>query len=228
MNNFNARRRAIFFAAENTRDPGKYDFLSRFNSSGNFEAPESGWFRIELYGASGNGGECGSKKESHWVFDKTTGEQYEEYTYYNTGGGGGGGGGCAISHLRLKKGDKISIAVGETGKDSTVSISSFYESYPSMKVSAAGNGGRGNSSGAGYGGAGGIALGGNIENHDGKAGEKGGVAETGKTLSQAAGGFSGYSGGNIGGKGAGAAKSGDIKAESGSAGFAIIYRGINN
>ncbi len=222
-------------------EPTEYILINTYTTSQTWTAPEDGYFQIELFGASGNGG-------------------YGDYQDLDTklyayGGGGGGGGGCACSRVMLNKGDTIVFSLGSIGVTSTANINSSVESYSSMLVTSANTGSDAShyASSSGSGGTGGIDSGGNYINANGKSGSAGVDRitymndTTGTRWSASgtggAGGTTDYSGGsNTGGAGATGYiwvghKNGKLTGEgdqgkgtpgSGSAGFIKIYRGNTN
>lgn len=180
-------------------EPSSYEQLALITSSQTWTAPENGWFQIEVFGASGNGGAGQSSSYAHY------------------GGGGGGGGGYACSRIKMNKGDTIALTVGAVGETSSATIESSLESYSELSVTRGANGTDGRTGTFGTGGAGGKARGGNYAN------ENGGKGGAGTTAGGGAGGTAGYTGGNKGGAG-GYTGTG----ASGSAGFVKIYRGNTN
>ena len=184
-----------------SQEPTAYERIGTYTTSQTWTAPESGYFQIEVFGASGSGGQYYSSTNMMWC------------------GGGGGGGGYACSRIKLKKGDKIILSPGSVGATSYAEIDSSMETYLKMSVTSGATGGNGSFGTGGAGGAGGIASGGNYINANGGTGGAG--ANGG--ANRGTGGTAGYSGGNAGGKGAGA-----LANEAGKAGFIKIYRGNTN
>ena len=184
-----------------SQEPTAYELIGTYTTSQTWTAPESGYFQIEVFGASGSGGLDYFRNGMMWC------------------GGGGGGGGYACSRIKLKKGDKIIFSPGSVGATSYAEIDSSMEAYSKMNVTSGANGGNGSFGNGGAGGAGGIASGGNYKNANGGAGGAGanGGANPGT------GGAAGYSGGNAGGNGSSAKPAG-----AGKAGFIKIYRGNTN
>lgn len=170
--------------------PENYMLLAIYTENSTWTAPEDGYYQIELQGASGGGGHDG-------------------FGDYALGGGGGGGGGCAISRVKLNAGDTVSFTLGTGGDpeeeiesgDSIATISSSIESYPSLNVTGAANGGKPKSTSnvAGAGGSGGVASGGNYANYTGGKGSAG--EKDPDSASGGAGGAAGYGLGNAGGRG---------------------------
>ena len=225
MNSFRTRRRLLLSLTLFPSEPENYQLIKKYTSSGIFEAPEDGWFKIELFGASGNGGSSGLFIGSRVVGDSTTGESYEEEVYYHTGGGGGGGGGCAVSEIRLKKGEKITLTIGETGSVSKAAIASSMEDYPAMNVVSGGNGGKGSVGAGGGGGYG--AAGGSGGSYGGGGG--GGWGGRGGTAYVGGGGGGGYGLSGAGGSGSsgGSGSDGGYAAGGGGAQYAAGLRAGN-
>lgn len=198
-------------------EPSSYNLIGTYTSSQTWTAPEDGYFQIEVFGASGNGGNGAFMK-------------YSTFLYYTYGGGGGGGGGYACSRIKMNKGDTIALTVGGVGVTSSASINSSFETYSALSVTNGANGGNATTSptmATGSGGEGGKATGGNYAN------KNGGNGGTGKKASKApasggAGGTVGYTGGNAGGAGGGAGKDVSESGGAGAAGFIKIYRGNTN
>lgn len=205
-----------FFPAE----PTEYTLIETYTASQSWTAPEDGYFKIEVFGASGKGG----KAYAYYRDNK--------YYYWGNGGGGGGGGGYACSNIKLKKGDVIAIVSGAVGSDSTATINSSLESYSKMTVTSGANGTDSsipNDLYEGKGGAGGVASGGNVANANGGDGSDGGHGDGGRNGAGGAGGAAGYTGGNAGGVGGTMnASSGETSPGAGKAGFIKIYRGNTN
>lgn len=203
--------------------PSSYSLINTYTSSKAFTAPEDGWYQVELFGRSGEGGwsyiNCGDG-EGNW---KITG--YTALSDWITGavaGGGAGGGGayCCSTDIKLNKGDKIAVTLSNlsgTDKKSYVKItSSAGKTYSDMVCMSGGDGGDGyapNNSAVGLtggsGGAGGVASGGNYMNKNGGAGATGAIDSAFRLdkediLAPANGGVAGYTGGNVGGQGVGA------------------------
>ena len=209
-------------------EPSSYNLIGTYSSSQTFTAPEDGYYQIEVFGASGNGGNA------------TFANAYTKS--YSCGGGGGSGAYCC-SVVKLKKGDTIIIAIGAVGAITSCTIKSSCESYTAMQATSGANGGNAEESKynipgtPGIGGLGGIASGGNVSNVNGTAGSTG---QKGSTTSTAPTDFIGGSGGaavvagsNPGGNGQGAriASGGNLTYLAGSAGlagFCKIYRGDTN
>lgn len=195
-------------------EPSAYELINTYTSATTFTAPEEGYYQIVLQGASGNGGAA-----------------YQGPAISHGSGAGGGGGGCAISRVKLNKGDTIiftSIAVGSTA---TVYINSSIEIYPNMLVSSGSNGGNCGSSPSvnASAGNGGSASGGNYANYAGNKGSNGKWSTLGNIISGGSGGDPGYSDGNVGGNGAGLDQSlNGIAAGSGKTAFMQVYRGNTN
>jgi len=200
-----------------SQEPTDYELMETVVNSETWTAPESGYFQVEVFGASGSGG----------GFAYCTNDDGTQYFYYT--GGGGGGGGYAASRFKLFQGDTLSVAIGTVGATTSVTPNNTTdESYDTMSVTGGGNGGNayasyGGSSSGGAGGAGGAASGGNITNANGNNGSTGAYSFN-KPTRGALGGAAGYTGGNAGGNGGGYT----IGPEAGKAGFVKIYRGNTN
>jgi hypothetical protein len=192
-----------------------------------FEAPEDGWYKIIVYGASGNGGDGDERSK-------------DEVGAFAAGGGGGGGGGVCITIAKLNKGDTVIITVGSVGSTSKAMINATAgETYSQMTVTPALDGDDGDTYTGGYfgdsyarggnGGEGGEASGGKYANYSGKRGGRGEEDSSDDSSDHVSaeggsGGDPGYTGGRKGGKGGPENSSGD----SGSAGYVQIYRGNTN
>lgn len=193
--------------------PSAYNLIASYTSSQTWTAPETGYFQIEVFGASGNGGDS-----------KTASDMGKR------GGGGGGGGGYSCSRIKMNKGDTIVLTVGGVGATTSAKINSGVENYSSPQVTSGANGGAGTDGGGGTGGAGGVASNGNYANTNGGAGSTG---VNGSALNGAAGGAGGTGANGAPNGGAGASMKGwtdgsNTSAGSGSAGFFKIYRGNTN
>lgn len=135
-------------------EPTSYSEIEQMNSSREWEAPETGWFKFVGLAQSG----AGNSGNNYSGRDRVT-------------GGSGGSGGIVVSVFALSKGEKVSITIsgnvninyGEesakatAGKNGTAGV-----------LDADGWGGR-----PGVGGAAGTASGGNLENIQGKKGTGG-------------------------------------------------------
>ena len=219
-------------------EPTEYILLETVTASKTWTAPESGYFQIEVYGASGNGGKgwggrgtVGSGTEDDPVTTETC----------NMGGGGGGSGAYSSSLLiALNVGDTIELVCGAIGNDTSAQIHSSVsdEDNLTMTCTSASSGSNARFFVAGTGGAGGVATGGNDQNINGNSGGKGGYKyingyNTPDTASGGIGGSAVVTDGNVGGRGAYAAGYTNSKATTtgltyGSAGFIKIYRGDTN
>lgn len=223
-------------------EPTSYVLIDTYTEEQTWTAPEDGYYEIELQGASGKGGKGATNQKRDTAKD--------EVTFYAYSGGSGGGGGCAISRVKMNKGDTIVLAPGAVGSVSKATINSSLETYEVMQVTAAGNGGNATTSAAGSAGSGGTASGGNYAIYAGGAGKKGNSKTDARVLSvlednlmsitvtasSPAGGTAGCDGGNAGGKGGSATVGSTAGSYSpslgspgvGSAGFVKIYRGDTN
>lgn len=140
--------------------PAKFAYWTAFLANGEFVVPQTGWYRILAWGASGSGGEGGPR-------GTTT-------TTSSSGGSGGGSGGLAVSVVRLEAGARYPVTVGsaKTAFGSTGG-EIFLEAFPG------GNGGTPATYDAVVsGGAGGSARGGNLANLNGFPGGAGGGGQT--------------------------------------------------
>ena len=226
-------------------EPTEYLPIDKYTASQTWIAPESGWFKIEVHGASGNGG----------LGANTSFEVDGDGGYYVAlGGGSGAGGGYGCSLVKLSAGDIVTLNIGAVGADTVVEINSSMESYDTIVVSPGGNGGNAVATakddvGAvtpSYSGAAGVAgtvTGGNLANIQGGNGTRGSGTTwaTGEeNYSPVAGGKAAHSDGNAGGRGAGVYRSIAVsdawtgsdwlpyKRTFGKAGFIKISRGNTN
>lgn len=208
-------------------EPSSYALIGTYSSSQTFTAPEDGYYQIEVYGASGNGG-AASKSQSNFMNEEGTGPD-TNIAY----GGGGGGGGYAKSIVKLNKGDTVILSGFSIGSTTSAVISSSQDSESSitMSITSGGNGGNGSASRSsavgGSGGSGGKATGGNVSNINGGNGYQGMYSYCVRTGRYKSGGTATYtkgggpaavSGGNTGGN----------AGKSGLPGFIKIYRGDTN
>lgn len=169
-------------------EPTAYNLIGTYTAIRTLTVPETGWYQIELYGASGNGG-------------KTTYKMSGMNVYYGGGGGGGGGAFCASTNIKLNANDTIVISGDlSVGGTAVVLINSSAESYSNLSCVSGENGKDGSGSTPGAGGAGGTASGGNLHNISGGAGGNG---ETDKNdaIAVGTGGTAAVSGGNSGARG---------------------------
>lgn len=204
-------------------EPSAYRLIASYTASQTWTAPEDGYFQIEVFGASGNGGwtEC-----DHGINLK----------YNCATGGGGGGGGYACSRVKMNKGDTIALTVGATGSTTSAAINSSLESYSSPQVTSGKNGTSApDQYEPGTGGAGGVGSGGNYSNANGSAGSNGGdnlvklaqLSEVGIGYVLGGAGANGAPNGGNSQRATGAG-SYDNTGKAGSAGFIKIYRGNTN
>lgn len=214
-------------------EPTEYVLIETYTAATTFTAPEDGYFRIEAFGASGNGGTAAHGRS----YDDSDGS----YWHYGGTGGGGGGGGAAISEIMMNKGDTLVITIGAVGAITSVVINSSLETYNTLSVTSGTNGtnaGRSTSTekgSAGKGGTGGVSSGGNQGNYTGGSGSDGktfGTWSSNTSYSSGIGGTAGYTGGNVGGNGEGVRLINDTPNYTtrafGKAGFVKIYRGNTN
>lgn len=214
-------------------EPSEYVLIGTYTSAQTWTAPEDGWFKIELFGASGSGG---AAKYS----------QYDDYgttVYEVTSGFGGGGGGYSLSEgVALNAGDIISCST-ETNGTMTLNVYSSVADVASITMSCTrgGDGPTASTSSIGItyphgatGGAGGVASGGTTSNINGGAGANR-ILKTQKytnddlTAASVSGGAAGHADGNAGGN-SGACRHGSITAQpgSGKAAFFRVSRGNTN
>lgn len=234
----NGRADLTVFAAvpsEFPAEPTAYTLIAKYTSSQTWVAPEDGWFKIEVHGASGTGGYSSSDYEYEYSDDPD--EHVEKY--WGQTGGSGGGSGYAASIVKLKAGDIVVLSPGAVGVVSSATVTSSYntEYSHSLQVTGAGNGtkpsGATKSATTGKGGSGGVASGGNSENINGSAGKNGAYSKydySNYTCSGPAGGAPGHVDGNTGGAGGGfkGLTASSIAPGSGKAGFIKISRGNTN
>jgi hypothetical protein len=180
---------SLFFFPE---EPSSYEQIVLITSSQTWEVPENGYFQIEVFGASGNGG---------------NGVGHEPLHVWLASGGGGGGGGYSCSRVKLKKGETVELTVGSVGATSYAKINSSVETYNTISVTSGANGGNATIAGNGLydyhpggGGAGGIATGGNYANKNGGYGGTG-YRDEEYDCRGGDGGAAGYTGGRVGGVG---------------------------
>lgn len=221
--------------------PSDYELIATYTEYTVFEAPENGWYQIELCGASGNGG----LSDTHdWKYSN------DHYDYRGATGGGGGGGAVAISRVKLNAGDKVIISPSAVGDTSTVTINTTVEgeSYAKMTATSGANGTDGQATPwdgataneyfvAGTGGIGGTASGGNHANYNGGEGGNGrkdsmdsddGYDDSDLNVSGGAGGTAGNANGNTGAKGRDIVEGRVSTINYGKAGFVNIYAGNTN
>ena len=113
--------------------PSTFELIDSYETAQTWTAPENGWYQIELYGASGNGGAAGC---ANGTFSTA-----HSYPVAATGGGGGSGA-YAMSIVALKKGDTITLESIEVGNTAILTVESSYDASYShtMKCVSGGNG----------------------------------------------------------------------------------------
>ena len=204
-------------------EPTEYLLINTYTSSQTWVAPGDGWYKVEVYGASGRGG--------YALFDAgeedVGGEEPESIS-----GGGGGSGGYASSTIKLRAGDTIKMTTGAVGVNTTVTVdSSNSDSYDhTITITCGKNGGSGTHnmvSDPGDGGAGGIASGGLDVNINGNSGRNG-TNPDGLNAEGGAGGAAVVTGGNAGGVGASVSSAKPGSPGPAKASFVKIYRGNTN
>ena len=198
-------------------EPSEYNLIDTYNSSITITVPETGYFKVELHGASGNGGN-GSYLLTN---DAST----------CASGGSGGGSAFSASIFKLKKGDNIIFTSGTPGNDSKVEV--LNSSETPMICTSGTNGTNGatyaNTSGSGgYKGYGGKASGGNLQNLNGSDGKSGKYYAARSSTGDIAGGSPAHADGNTGGTGGGVTNYVPHQGGNGSNGFIKIYRGNTN
>lgn len=196
-------------------EPSSYEQLALITASQTWTAPENGWFQIEVFGASGDGGNGTITGSSSRI---------------SRGGHGGGGGGYACSRIKLNKGDTVTIIAGAVGNNSSAAITSSIETYNILTVTSGTNGMDASIvSSQNIPGTGGVASGGNYANYNGEDGHQGTNLHLDEgTGKGGAGGVAGYTGGNVGGTGGKGSTGSNGYGETGTAGFIKIYRGNTN
>lgn len=194
-------------------EPTDYELIETYTANGVFTAPEDGWYKIEVFGASGSGGNA-----SVYIYDGS----YMVYT-----GGGGGGGAYALSIVKLKAGDSVNISSLSVGDTASVSINSSMEVYTTIKVKSGQNGTNATRYSYGKGGSGGTASGGktNKNGSSGTSGDLGAWDYSTTTVDGGLGGASAHVDGNKGGSAADASYKNPGTPESGKSGFVKVYRG---
>lgn len=217
-------------------EPIEYFLINTYIEDTTFTAPENGYFKIEVFGASGKGGNASTGQAYQW-FD-------ENGIHYGiAGGASGGNGGYSCSVIKLSEGNTINLIIGASGSDTSATINSSLGSYTDITVTSGGNGGNASVSdpdnnsntapvaSGGTGGTGGVAIGGNLENIDGSDGVSGNINLYAKWNNQTVkGGESNTTieGGTVGGNGAGIDYDTKYSAGSGQSGYIKIYRGHTN
>lgn len=213
-------------------EPTDYTLIAKYTTSQTWVAPEDGWFKIEVHGASGSG--AIAKTGGFIVYDSDYGDDVEVEGVITGGSGGGGGYSCSI--IKMNKGDTVVIESLAIGSVATVYINSSHDVYPNILVSSGGSGTMQVGSNDGNAGYGGSASGGNYANYNGSAGLKGvrvysvGVSLRNLTASPRPGGAPGHTDGNAGGQ-SGSKNSGTTALTSpgyGKAAFVNISRGNTN
>ena len=206
--------------------PTSYNLIDTYTSSQTWTAPENGYYKIEVFGASGNGGT-----------GALLGYVVTTLSARASGGGGGGGGYSCSQGVTLNKGDKIILTIGGVGSTTSAAITSSHNSSytHTLQVTSGANGGDGTGTSyknmtKGSGGSGGTASGGKTSNYNGGNGADGTNTSsyTSGTSAGGAGGAGGTTGCNVGGAGA-TVTTAEIGAfGTGAAGFIKIYRGNTN
>lgn len=151
-------------------EPASYALIDTYTTEQTWIAPEDGWFKIEVHGASGNGGTDGTNGQ--WTSTTEVDGETVRFTVVKTGGSGGGGA-YACSIVKLNEGDTVVLSSFAVGSVATVQIDSSQEQYAEILVKSGGNGGDGSTTSHGTAGSGGTARGGNEENVPGNDGSRG-------------------------------------------------------
>ena len=194
--------------------PTAYNLIGTYTASQTWTAPESGYFKIEVFGASGSGG-TGSGG------------------LMNASGGGGGGGGYSCSQgVTLNKNDSVVLTIGGVGSTTSAKVDSTHNNSfdHTLQVTSGANGGTAVTySSPGGGGSGGVASGGKTTNTNGGNGGGGVTSSIGKEATPGGGGAGANGAPNGGAGGKGSTSNGtNTPGSSGSAGFIKIYRGNTN
>lgn len=210
-------------------EPTSYTLIGTYTASQAWTAPEDGWFKIEIHGASGSGA-AGKPAGSGWY--SSTDEDSGDKTWYYYAGPSGGGGAYVCSDVKLRKGDTVVLACGAVGADTTATVASGMGVYETMKA-VSGTSATTGTSNYGYAGSGGVASGGTVSNINGSNGLSGVRSEGYEysnqvTVAARAGGAPGHVDGNKGGYGGYATSGTKYGATSGKAGFIKISRGNTN
>ena len=174
--------------AAKAKEPTSWTFLQAISANGNFNAEANTWYRVHVFGKSGNGGS---------VIPKTSGGGQA-----NTlgGAGGGGAGGYSCSSLYFKDVTSVPVTIGAAASSFGSYLSATAGSNGVNKDLTSENGTTSSSESILPGTAGGnsgTGSGGNIINYSGGIGGTGGA---GFNLSGGAG-TAGSAGGNSGGNG---------------------------
>lgn len=152
-------------------EPTEYILTDTITASQTWTVPADGYYQVEVFGASGNGGVGDSESAS-------TDDGWSALAI--APGGGGGSGGYSQSIFKLKAGDTLIITIGAVGATTSVEPNNTTnEDYDTITITSGANGGNGNAvfstgkSEGGSGGTGGTASGGNMTNTNGNAGTAG-------------------------------------------------------
>lgn len=219
-------RRRILLCGGFPKEPSAYDeIIEVYRTADSFSAPKDGWYQIEVFGASGNGGSGKSavlgNMEDRWQVQAS--------------GGSGGGGGYACSRVMLEKGDIVILSPGAVNALSSAVIQSSLQKYETLEVTSGGNGTDATYNFIedtiyyGYLGSGGVASGGNCgKDQDGKPGYNGSYAHDSYSAVDFSGGAPGHPDGNAGGYGGGASPGDGRPGGVGKPGFIRISAGNTN
>lgn len=213
-------------------EPMYYNVIETVSTAGDWTVPEDGWFKIELFGASGSGGNAVSGTYS---------DSEGDTVYESTSGFGGGGGAYSLSEgVAMNAGDIIRCST-ETNGTTTLNVYSSVAEVGAITMSCTkGEDGRSPtwSSGSGYNyssydlAAGGVASGGLTSNLPGGSGGKAVGSQNYNTKTgPVAGGSAAHEDGNTGGASGYAyagSSGGNLQGETGKPAFFRVSRGNTN
>lgn len=112
--------------SERPASDDEYIPYGTYSINTDWKAPYTGWYKIEVFGASGAGGtptECG--------FDEEADGSVNVRCYKS---GGGGSGGYTYSIVALNKDDTVSIVAGESGSLTSAAITSTQDASYSITM----------------------------------------------------------------------------------------------
>lgn len=180
-------------------EPDSYELIDTYTSAQTWAAPEDGWFKIELFGASGSGG-----NGVYSSYEDSDGYYFTEAT----SGYSGAGGGYSLSEgVKMNKGDIIQCEINSAGT-MTLNVRSSVDGVEiiTMICTKGGDGQTAYVNDTGYHydsydvAVGGSASGGKTLNEPGKNGARAeSTGERTKTVGPVAGGAAGHPDGNAGG-----------------------------
>lgn len=210
--------------------PDSYILIDTYTTSQTFTAPEDGWFKIQLHGASGNGALGYPNRGAWWTNEDEDGNS----TYAVNSGASGGGGAYVESIIKMRKNDSVVLVCGAIGGETTATISSSMGDYALMSATSGGNAVNASKYNQ-YGtiGRGGSSSGGNISNINGSDGGPGVRSNFYDyygdiTIYATPGGQPGHEEGNSGGDGEYCVNGNRLGPSSGKPGFFKISRGNTN